>query len=285
MVTNTKPRRLLTLAAAVALPAGPAAACIMPAFFSPEIAIGADALVVGRIENYRIIVNQKGRDEDLRFFFKHGRWNRLRDYFAPPGRHTGDYGRFDIAVDETLSGNVGRRLSVTWSDPPPARPFTGKHLIALRQASDGRWSKPPEPNLLTVLYPMCGEPYVFAAGSEEAKAIRATLRNPPPKPPQPAPPPDNGGRRPEWAGPFSAAQIAQFYPAKARRDEVEGSATVTCIALKSGGVTDCTIVSETPRGYGMGDAVGLLFHTHGKLKAGTYQPGDTVRTTWRWRLD
>ncbi len=285
MVINAKPNLPLMLSAAVALSTDQAAACILSEPFDPSLAVGS-TVVVGRFDHYRIVVDQKARDDDLRTFLATLKWSYLERCFSRPGRHNGDYVVFDIAVDETLSGAPARRLTATWTSwKQPDSPPIGRHLIALHPPAAEHWSKPPEPNLLTVLGDMCGPDYVFAAGSEQAKAIRAALRNPRPAPLIPAPPPDNAGRRPEWAGRFSAAQIAQFYPAKARTDQVEGSATLDCIALKSGGVTDCKVLSEAPRGYGIGEAAVLLLHTHGRLKPGTFRAGDTVRTTWRWQLD
>lgn len=77
-----------------------------------------------------------------------------------------------------------------------------------------------------------------------ARAEAAPL---PPEPPAVA-------ARPEWAERPTGGDIARYYPAQARRNGVEGRATISCSVQASGALSACTIVSETPPGMGFGAA-------------------------------
>jgi len=78
--------------------------------------------------------------------------------------------------------------------------------------------------------------------------------------------------------------VSQSYPSRAREDEVEGSATVECAAMKTGAVK-CSMVSENPPGYGFGEATVRLYQTKAKLISGAYDTGDRIRFTQRWQLE
>ena len=59
-------------------------------------------------------------------------------------------------------------------------------------------------------------------------------------------------RSPQWISRPTGAQLARAYPARAINGEVEGSASLSCRVQAAGTVTGCTVVSETPGGYGFG---------------------------------
>ena len=46
----------------------------------------------------------------------------------------------------------------------------------------------------------------------------------------------------------------RFYPAAAKKAGVEGKALINCRMTASAGLADCRVVSESPEGYGFGDA-------------------------------
>jgi TonB family protein len=48
--------------------------------------------------------------------------------------------------------------------------------------------------------------------------------------------------------------IADYYPNKAAMDHVEGVAKVECVVQATGRLTDCVVISETPKDYGFGVA-------------------------------
>jgi len=146
----------------------------------------ADAVVVGRIAGYRIV-----RDEELRRRMLNA-WNLpddLRKIYADPNKTLlGDYARFEVRVAEVLAGRAPRTVRVTWSNSTFGLPKSlpgGPMLIAL---SGPGGKRPPlrgpsatimpnrEPTLPTVLQAPCASPFMFAANSNEGRAIRRILR-------------------------------------------------------------------------------------------------------------
>ena len=178
--------RWLIAAAVVGLDAGgPAQACRMHARTVLADVQYADAVVVGRIAGYRIV-----RDEEFRRRMLKS-WNLpddLRKIYRDPDKTLmGDYARFDIRVAQVLAGRAPRTVRVTWSNSTFGLPKSlpgGPLLIALAGPGGKR---PPlrgpsatimpnrEPGLPTILQAPCASPFMFAANSNEARAIRRIL--------------------------------------------------------------------------------------------------------------
>lgn len=59
-------------------------------------------------------------------------------------------------------------------------------------------------------------------------------------------------RSPQWISRPTGEQLTRAYPDRALNGEVSGSATLSCRVQAAGTVTGCTVVSETPGGYGFG---------------------------------
>lgn len=59
----------------------------------------------------------------------------------------------------------------------------------------------------------------------------------------------------------SAEDVMRWYPPSARAERVEGRATMRCRIDVAGAMRDCAILSETPAGYGFGEAALRLSHT------------------------
>lgn len=170
--------------AAVALPA-PASACriyVRPVLEDVRL---ADVVVVGRIEHYRVV-----RDEAFRRrMLKSPRLSaELRSIYADPHKSLmPDYVRFDVRVEEVLLGRASRRLSVTWDNSTFGEPESmppGPYLIALRRPTSpmpplrgpsAAIMPAPDPRALTLLQAPCSSAFVYEAGSEEARRIRAIL--------------------------------------------------------------------------------------------------------------
>ena len=250
----------------------------------------ADIVVVGRIANYKIVLDQKWREADRKQFFASGKWLNPFEYFKQNDGYITDYARFDILVDQVLVGKATKKLTVTWDASTFAEPDKmppGPYLIALRQP--GSKTPPlrgpsatvfpsPEPHTPTVLHPPCAGAFIFDSNGAEAADIRLILQGRA-MPPPPVP----SVNRANWTLP-SAAAAERLYPPRARNDEEEGSATVECIVARAGAVEKCRIATEFPAGYGFGEATVKLYQGEARVKAGTYKPGDKVRLTWRWML-
>ena len=68
-------------------------------------------------------------------------------------------------------------------------------------------------------------------------------------------------RNPSWSRQPSADQLMRAYPERAIAAGMAGSASLNCLVLPTGAVTDCNVLSETPGGYGFGRAAqGLSRH-------------------------
>lgn len=66
---------------------------------------------------------------------------------------------------------------------------------------------------------------------------------------------------PSWSRQPSADQMMRAYPDRALNSGVAGAATLNCLVLPTGAVTDCNVSRETPGGYGFGRAAqGLSRH-------------------------
>lgn len=66
---------------------------------------------------------------------------------------------------------------------------------------------------------------------------------------------------PSWSRQPSADQMMRAYPERAIAASVSGSASLNCLVLPNGAVSDCTVTRESPGGYGFGRAaLGLSRH-------------------------
>jgi len=59
-------------------------------------------------------------------------------------------------------------------------------------------------------------------------------------------------RSPQWISRPTGDQLTRAYPSRALNNDVSGSASLSCRVQAAGTVTGCTVVSETPGGYGFG---------------------------------
>jgi len=109
----------LALAGCLAF-SGSAHACRVESYEASDVD-GADLVVVGRISNYQLTPNRSFA-ESARKRVEDGTassWERQKYHDVLNGIFPGGYyGKFDIAVDEVLKGDVGKTLSATY------RPWT-----------------------------------------------------------------------------------------------------------------------------------------------------------------
>ena len=118
---------------------------------------------------------------------------------------------------------------------------------------------PPAPNVETVTVAQ-GETVT------ESTTITTTIRTPDPvddvAPAETVrPEPPAVIRNPSWSRQPSAEQMTRAYPERAIASGTAGSASLNCLVLPNGAVTDCNVTRETPGGYGFGRAAqGLSRH-------------------------
>jgi protein TonB len=60
--------------------------------------------------------------------------------------------------------------------------------------------------------------------------------------------------RPDWTSLPSQADIERAHPPRARANNVEGGAALDCAVTATGSLKDCQIISESPEGWGFGEA-------------------------------
>ncbi|MDB5432531.1 MAG: energy transducer TonB [Caulobacter sp.] len=82
--------------------------------------------------------------------------------------------------------------------------------------------------------------------------------------------------RPEWAVKPDAGLFSRYFPERAEREEVSGAAVISCGVAVSGDLRTCKLVSESPAGYGFGDAA-LRMAPHMKMTPAT-RDGEPVAT-------
>lgn len=145
----------------------------------------ADAVVIGRIYNYRIIRNDYFRKRELA---RNNLTQQKRKMYMDPKRVLGaDYARFDVQVEKIISGKAAETITVTQivtrifkQDPK----WTRRYLMALYRpfpVSPRTAGKNPErltdPRFTTwyIPQPPCSGALMFHSESEEAKAIRKML--------------------------------------------------------------------------------------------------------------
>jgi protein TonB len=117
-----------------------------------------------------------------------------------------------------------------------------------------------------------------------AVPVPLAIPNAAPATPEPARPPAVI-TRPRWASQPSAAQMERAFPRGALTDGVSGVAAMNCLVSASGGLSDCAIVSETPRGQGFGRAANSLTR-YFRMSPGTVdgQPIDGARVAFTVRF-
>ncbi len=77
---------------------------------------------------------------------------------------------------------------------------------------------------------------------------------------------------------------ADIYPARAQDDEVRGVAVLACHIADDLRPDKCIVLSETPQGYGFGEAAALALLRYGKVDPAKQKSGDWVKQTFNFSL-
>jgi len=175
---------ILVAAITAALATVPARACETDAELNLNDVKLADVVVIGRVANYRIVLDQDFRKKMLASPNLSPDIRRIYE----TGSIMSDYARFDVQVDEVLFGKAPEVLAATWDNSTfsePEQMGPGPFLIAMRdpsskmpplRAPSATILPDPERGTLTVLQAPCSSPFIFEPDGEEAKAIRQKLR-------------------------------------------------------------------------------------------------------------
>ncbi|MDB5498520.1 MAG: TonB protein, partial [Phenylobacterium sp.] len=109
----------------------------------------------------------------------------------------------------------------------------------------------------------------------------------PPAPPPPTPVRESVITQPDWSRKPDAEALSRYYPERASRMSIEGTATISCTVNARGTLDNCSVVSESPPEAGFGDATikaSKLFKMRPLSKDGAPVDGGTVRIPLRWVL-
>jgi len=93
--------------------------------------------------------------------------------------------------------------------------------------------------------------------------------------------------RPDWLSQPDASAMSRYYPERAQRLGVSGSATINCTVAANGTISGCDVVSETPSNYGFGDAARKLsrfFKMRPQMVDGQPVAGGTIEIPIQFRL-
>ncbi|WP_395022720.1 hypothetical protein [Dongia sp.] len=174
---------LATLLLALTSAAAPAQACMAVAPLEPADIKYADVVVIGRIANYTIVLDQAWREEMKKRAQEPGISPELKEFYLTDRGFLTDYAKFDVLVDEVLVGKAPEALTVTWDNSTFSEPESmpsGPFLIALTDPRKGLMlplrgpsatiMPNPEPAALTVLQAPCSDAFIFETTSEEARA-------------------------------------------------------------------------------------------------------------------
>lgn len=156
------------------------------------------------------------------------------------------YQRFEMPPAVILP--EGPIINVTTYRPKPPEPVVAK--------------TPPAPNMPVHDTPVPRTPTdTLPAVPTDAKPTDSTtitfdreVSDPAPdvRPVEPVVTPAPVIRNPSWSRQPSADQMMDAYPKRALQNDVSGSASLNCLVLPTGFVTDCNVTRETPGGYGFG---------------------------------
>jgi protein TonB len=115
---------------------------------------------------------------------------------------------------------------------------------------------------------------------------------PPPAPPvvaSPAPPPPRPTviTQPDWIRRPNADDLAQYYPDRAQRLGVAGSAELACTVTQQGTLTECSVANEEPSDQGFGTAalkMTRLFKMRPQTRDGQPVGGAKINIPIRFQL-
>lgn len=167
----------------------PALSCMAYAGIELQDVTRADAVIIGRLENYRIVLDARAR-EDRKVMLEN-----LPESTSPEFRHIfetqdaflSDYARFDIQVDEVLFGSAHGTVTAVWDNSTfdePKSLASGPYLVAL--VAPGSSQPPlrgpsatilphPDGTSMSVLQAPCSGAFIFPLDSPKETELRAIL--------------------------------------------------------------------------------------------------------------
>ncbi|MFM7333013.1 MAG: hypothetical protein ACKO1H_01150 [Tabrizicola sp.] len=180
---------LLAAVASYALWPFPVHSCMMAAELVLEDVRLADVVVIGAIENYKVVLDPKAREERKALLERLPADTdpEFREILESQDAFLSDYARFDVLVGEVLLGTASDRISVVWDNSTfgePDKVPTGSYLVALiaptspqppLRGPSATVLPRPDASSLSVLQAPCSGAFIFPVDATAVAEIRAIL--------------------------------------------------------------------------------------------------------------
>ena len=161
------------------------------------------------------------------------------------------YQRFEMPLVQAPADPTP--IDVTMERPPEPKPLAEPKPVPPTPPNTRVNETPAPPAEVETISVIQGD-----KAAETSSTINLTTETPEPVdnvPVEPArPQPPAVITNPSWSRQPSADQMTRAYPARAINAGIAGSASLNCLVLPTGAVTDCNVTRETPGGYGFGRA-------------------------------
>lgn len=162
----------------------PAQACAVFVPRNPDDIRHADVVVIGKIVNYHIVLDQAARRQRQQMLANAVYMPpKYRDLLSKQESFLSDYAEFDVIVEKTILGKSKKILNVTWQNSTFGEPTTmppGPYLIALSRPTSAPPLRGQTRNIsnlqnrtaFTPVQAVCSSPFILQNKTDQDDALR-----------------------------------------------------------------------------------------------------------------